>query len=151
LRFVDRSTHWVEGIADNICDRIGHSYVLADFVVLDTGQNPNAPIILDRPFLHTSNATIYVGTTKVCFYLDQRIEQFPFYLLVNASIKQLRTGRPRRRAPRSRGLNNAERYWSSPSRAKIGSINTFLGEIKPLTKASWKPNGQLLKFEGGHY
>ena len=110
LRFANRSTRWVEGIVDNVCVRIGHSYVPTDFVVLDTGQNPNAPIILDRPFLHTSNATIYVGTTKVCFYLDQRIEQFPFYLPVNASIKRVRTGRPRRRAPRSHGLNNAEHY-----------------------------------------
>jgi len=110
--------------------------VPADFVVLDTGQNPNAPIISDRPFLQTANATIYVGTAKVSFYLDQRIEQFPFYLPVNASIKRVRTGRPRRRALRSRGLNNAKRYRRSPIRAKIGSINTFLGEIKTPTKAS---------------
>jgi hypothetical protein len=34
LRFVDRSTRQVEGIADNICVRIGHSYVPVDWVVL---------------------------------------------------------------------------------------------------------------------
>ena len=50
LRFADRSTRRVEGIVDNICVCIGHSYVPADFVVLDTSQNSNAPIILDRPF-----------------------------------------------------------------------------------------------------
>jgi len=43
LRFEDRSTHRVEGIIDNVYVCIGHSYVPADFVVLDTGQNPNAP------------------------------------------------------------------------------------------------------------
>jgi hypothetical protein len=110
LRFVDRSTRRVEGIADNICMRIEHSYVPADFIVLDAGRNPNAPIILGRPFLHTANVTIYVGTAEVCFYLDQRIEQFPFYRPVNASIQRVRTGRSRRRAPRSHGLNNTEHY-----------------------------------------
>ena len=54
LRFADRSTRHVEGIVDNVCVCIGHSYVPADFVVLDTGRNPNAPIIFGRPFLHTT-------------------------------------------------------------------------------------------------
>jgi hypothetical protein len=35
LTFADQSTRRVEGIADNICVRIGHSYVPADFVVMD--------------------------------------------------------------------------------------------------------------------
>jgi hypothetical protein len=110
LRFADQLTRWVEGIVDNVCVRIEHSYVPVDFVVLETGRNPNAPIILGRPFLHTVSATIYAGTAEVCFYLNQRIEQFPFYHPVNTSIRRVRTGRPRRRAPRSGGLNNAERY-----------------------------------------
>jgi len=50
LRFANWSTHRVEGIKDNVYVRIGHSYVPADFVVLDTGQNPNAPIILGHLF-----------------------------------------------------------------------------------------------------
>ena len=107
LRFADRSTHRVEGIIDNVCIRIEHSYVPADFVVLDTCQNPNAAIILGRPFLHAANATIYAGTAEVCFYLKERIEQFPFYHPINASIRRMRTRRARRRAPRSGGLNNA--------------------------------------------
>ena len=110
LRFADQSTRWVEGIIDNVCVRIGHSYVPADFVVLDTGQNPNAPIILDRPFLHTTNATIYAGTAEVCLYLKEGIEQFPFYRSINACMRRVQTGRPRRRAPRFGGLNNTERY-----------------------------------------
>ena len=56
-----------------------------DFVVLDIGQIPNVPIILGCPFLHTANATIYARTVEVCFYLKERIEQFPFYYPVNAS------------------------------------------------------------------
>jgi hypothetical protein len=110
LRFADQLTRWVEGIVDNVCVRIGHSYVPVDFVVLETGRNPNAPIILGRPFLHTASATIYAGMAEVCFYLNQRIEQFPFYHPVNTSIRRVRTRRPRRRALRSVGLNNAERY-----------------------------------------
>ena len=87
LRFVDWLTHWVEGIVDNVCVRVGHSYVPADFIVLDMGQNPKAPIILGHPFLHTANATIYAGTAEVCFYLKERIEQFPFHHYINASIR----------------------------------------------------------------
>ena len=144
LRFVDRSTCRVEGIIDNVCVCIGHSYVPVDFVVLDTGRHPNTPIILGRPFLHTANATIYAGTAEVYFYLKERIEQFPFYHPVNASIWRVRTGRPRRRAPRSGGLNNVERYWNSPSRAIPAQLTPFLGGTNSLTKASWKPHGQLL-------
>ena len=110
LRFADRSTCKVEGIVDNVYVRVGHSYVPADFIVLDMGQNPKAPIILGRPFLHTANATIYVGTSEVSFYLKERIEQFPFHHPINASIRRVRAWRTRRRALRSIGPNHAERY-----------------------------------------
>jgi hypothetical protein len=87
LRFADQLTRWVEGIVDNVYVRIRHLYVPVDFVVLETGRNPNVSIILSCPFLHTAGATIYIGTTEVCFYLNQRIEQFPFYHPINASIR----------------------------------------------------------------
>jgi len=40
-------------------------YAPADFVVIETGNDERAPIILGRPFLNTSGAIIYIGTGEV--------------------------------------------------------------------------------------
>ena len=43
--------------------RIHDHYALADFMVLDMGEEEyDTPIILRRPFLNTMNAIIYVGS-----------------------------------------------------------------------------------------
>ena len=42
--------------------RIHDHYALADFMVLDMGEEEDdTPIILGRPFLNTTKAVIYVG------------------------------------------------------------------------------------------
>jgi hypothetical protein len=41
--------------------KIQDHFVLANFVVLDMGdEEDDTPIILGRPFLNTTNATIYI-------------------------------------------------------------------------------------------
>ena len=48
--------------------RIHDHYALADFIVLDMGEEEdNTHIILGRPFLNTTNAIIYVGSRQVHF------------------------------------------------------------------------------------
>ena len=49
-----------------------------DFVVLDTGRDIRAPIILGRPFLSTTKAIIYAGSAKNCFQIKYRKEWFSF-------------------------------------------------------------------------
>jgi len=53
-------------------------YALADFVVIETGNDERAPIILGRPFLNTSGAVIYASAAKISFYIKGRKEMFSF-------------------------------------------------------------------------
>jgi hypothetical protein len=44
--------------------------VLADFVILETGGDEKAPIILGRPFLSTTKAIIYADSAKIYFTIN---------------------------------------------------------------------------------
>jgi hypothetical protein len=46
IRLMDHSTRRVKGIIDDICILVGNSYVMVDFMVLNTGHNPKVPIFL---------------------------------------------------------------------------------------------------------
>jgi hypothetical protein len=65
-----------KGIIEDVWIVVGHSYVLADFVIIETGGDEKAPIILGRPFLSTTKAIIYV--TKICFTINGIKERFNF-------------------------------------------------------------------------
>ena len=56
---------------------MGQSYVPVDFVVLETGGDVRAPIILGRPFLSTTKAIIYADSAKICFTIKDR-KKFSF-------------------------------------------------------------------------
>ena len=53
-------------------------YALADFVVIETGNDERAPVILGTPFLNTSEAVIYARATKISFYIKGKKETFTF-------------------------------------------------------------------------
>ena len=53
-------------------------YAPADFIVIETGSNERALVILGRPFLNTSGAVIYASTAKISFYIKGRKETFSF-------------------------------------------------------------------------
>jgi hypothetical protein len=57
---------------------VGQSYVLVDFVVLETGGDERAPIILGRHFLSTAKAIIYMDSAKICFTIKDKKEKFSF-------------------------------------------------------------------------
>jgi hypothetical protein len=57
---VDQSILFLEGIARDVMVKIQDHYVPADFMVLDMGEEEDdAPIILERPFLNSTNVIIY--------------------------------------------------------------------------------------------
>ena len=75
----DQPIRFLEGIAKDVMVRIHDHYALADFMVLDMGEEDNTPIILGRSFLNTTNAIIYDGSgqvhfqfprEKVCYYFN---------------------------------------------------------------------------------
>jgi len=67
-----------KGILKNLCVQVGTLYAPADFVVVETGNDVRAPIILGRPFLNTSGAVIYASAAKISFYIKWRKEMFSF-------------------------------------------------------------------------
>ena len=52
--------------------------MLADFVIVETGGDERAPIILGRPFLSTAKAIIYTDSAKICFTISGAKEWFSF-------------------------------------------------------------------------
>ena len=53
-------------------------YAPADFMVIETGTDERAPIILGRPFLNTSGAVIHASGAKISVYIKRRKETFFF-------------------------------------------------------------------------
>jgi hypothetical protein len=78
LQLADQSLCYPKGILEDVCVRVGHSYVPADFVVVETSGDEKAPIILGRPFLRTAKAIIYTNDAKICFTIKGRKERFTF-------------------------------------------------------------------------
>jgi len=56
LLFADRSNRIPEGILEDVPIKVGNSFILADFVVLDYEKEPKDPLILGRAFLATAGA-----------------------------------------------------------------------------------------------
>ena len=78
LQLADQTLSFPKGILKNLCVRVGTLYALADFVVIETGTDERAPIILGRPFRNTSGAVIYASAAKISFCIKGRKEMFTF-------------------------------------------------------------------------
>jgi hypothetical protein len=46
LQLANQSLYYAQGILEDICVRVGSSYVPADFMVVETGGDEKSPIIL---------------------------------------------------------------------------------------------------------
>jgi len=77
LQFADRTLSFPKGILKNLCVRVGTLYAPADFVVIETGNDERAPIILGRPFLNSSGAIICASAAKISFYIKEERRHFP--------------------------------------------------------------------------
>jgi len=78
LQFADQTITFPNEIVRNLCVRVGTLYAPADFVVVETGNDERAPIILGRPFLNTMGAIIYASAAKISFYVKGKKETFFF-------------------------------------------------------------------------
>jgi hypothetical protein len=78
LQLADQTLCYPKGILENVLVGVGHSALRVDFVVIETGGNDRAPIILGRPFLSTAKAIIYTDTAKICFTIGDTKERFSF-------------------------------------------------------------------------
>jgi hypothetical protein len=78
LQLADQSICYPEGVLEETIVCVGKSYVPADFVVVETGRDKRAPIILRRPFLCTTKDIIYVEHAKIVFFIKDKKEKFSF-------------------------------------------------------------------------
>jgi len=79
-------------------------YAPTDFVVIETGNDERAPVILGRPFLNTSGAVIYASAAKICFYIKGRKETLSFKNKTTQIPEQSRH-EPRKRTNRRNRYN----------------------------------------------
>ena len=84
--------------------RIHDHYALADFVVLDMGEEDDTPIILGRPFLNTTNAIIYAGSRQVHFQFPG--EKLRCYFNSYTTYEQPKKTHSRRRCRSSQQQRN---------------------------------------------
>ncbi|GJV66796.1 reverse transcriptase domain-containing protein [Tanacetum coccineum] len=60
IRLADRSFQYPVRIAENMLIEVGKFTFPADFVILEMEEDSKVPLILGRPFLHTTDAVIQV-------------------------------------------------------------------------------------------
>ena len=112
LQLADRTLSFPKRILKNLYVRAGTLYVPADFVVIETGTDERAPIILGRPFLNTSGAVIYASAAKISFYIKGRKETFSFTSKTTQISEQSRH-EPRKRTNR-RNMN--KQIWTKSAK-----------------------------------
>jgi len=78
LQLADQSLCYPNGVVEDAIVQVRQSYLPIDFMVLETGGDVRAPIILGRPFLSTVKAIIYTDSAKICFTIKERNERFSF-------------------------------------------------------------------------
>ncbi|GKA07283.1 reverse transcriptase domain-containing protein [Tanacetum coccineum] len=83
IRLADRSFQYLVRITKNMPVEVGKFTFLADFVILQMEEDSKLPLILGRPFLHTTDAVIRVkqkqlnlgvGTERMIFNIDSAIK-----------------------------------------------------------------------------
>ena len=81
-------------------------------MVIDTGNDERASIILGRPFLNTLGGVIYASAAKISFYIKGRKETFSFKNKTTQIPEQSRH-EPRKR---SNGMNKNNQMWSESAK-----------------------------------
>jgi len=81
-------------------------------VVIETGNDERAPVILGRPFLNTSGAVIYTCAAKISFYIKGRKEMFSFKNK-NTQIPEQSRDEPRKRTNRR---NRNKQVWTESAK-----------------------------------
>ena len=99
LQLADQTLSFPNGILKILYVRVGTLYNPADFVVIETGIDGRAPVILGRPFLNTLGAVIYASAAKISFYIRGRKETF-FFKNKTAQIPEQSRHEPRKRINR---------------------------------------------------
>nr|GEV17717.1 reverse transcriptase domain-containing protein [Tanacetum cinerariifolium] len=83
VRLADISFQYLVGIAESMLVEVGKLTFPADFIILEMKKDNKVPLILGRPFLHTTDAIIQVkqkqlnlgvGTERMIFNIDSTMK-----------------------------------------------------------------------------
>ncbi|KAK8515996.1 hypothetical protein V6N12_066834 [Hibiscus sabdariffa] len=96
LQLTDHSFVQLEGKIEDILVQIDKFIFPADFLILDCEADENAPIILGRPFLSTSRATINFDKDEIVFKVDNE----------QVKMKALTTHRQLEHKDKGKGIDN---------------------------------------------
>ena len=97
----DQTIRFPEGLARDVLVKVQNDYVPVDFIILDMGSDNEVPVILGRPFLNTTNAIIYVGSSQIHLQFPGWKVKCPFNgYKINMQVKETKNQpryNPRRR------------------------------------------------------
>ena len=108
--------------------RVGQSNVPTEFMVLETGGDVRAPIILGGPFLSNAKAIIYVDSAKICFTIKDRKEKFTFKNRILQSSGHPQTAYQPEETIVNKKKNNRRRRKNKirqPQEETVNMINTL--------------------------
>ncbi|GJU64741.1 reverse transcriptase domain-containing protein [Tanacetum coccineum] len=77
VRLADRSFQYLVGIAENMLVEVGKFTFPTDFIILEMKEDSKVPLILGRPFLHTTDVVIRVKQKQL--NLGVRTERMIFH------------------------------------------------------------------------
>ncbi|GJV06671.1 reverse transcriptase domain-containing protein [Tanacetum coccineum] len=83
VRLANRSFQYPIGIAENMLIEVGKFTFPIDFVILEMEEDSKAPLILERPFLHTTDAVIHVKQKK----LNLGVSTEPMTFSIDSAMK----------------------------------------------------------------
>ncbi|XP_074293157.1 uncharacterized protein LOC141620098 [Silene latifolia] len=76
LQLADRSVQRPMGVIEDVLVKVGNFYIPADFIVLDSPEDQQTPIILGRHFLATGDVHISVKEGKLTFRVGGNVVEF---------------------------------------------------------------------------
>jgi hypothetical protein len=132
LELGDNSICYPLGIAEYVPMKVGHHFILVDFVVLKMGERENPPLILGRPFLKTGGATIDVGKGEINFDINGEKSSFKFRpCLEVCNMIEVKYVPPHRRVVKEEPRKKEEpKKNKEPKKKEVKKIKEVVASIK---------------------
>ncbi|XP_016185853.1 uncharacterized protein LOC107627534 [Arachis ipaensis] len=129
LKMADKSLKQAYGIVENILVKVGKLFLLADFVILDMGEDANDSIILGRPFLATGRALIHVEKGELVLRMHN---DYSIFKVCRPSLHSDERGTCIRSEVSNPSLQGSliEARQSSHFKPSLMGINVILSDIK---------------------
>jgi hypothetical protein len=133
LQLADQS---IRGIAEDILVRIRNSFMDVDFMVLELDVCRQIPLILGRPFLSTTGATIDVATRIIKLNISKKEEIFTFKSKGTKKCNQVMvTIRPERNAMTLDKKPSADENFSTKFSRRVKNA-TPVATRSPIARAN---------------